>query len=62
MTITSVNSIYTLLVPGNSGNKYGHRFGRRSRCSHLNWERWERASKLLPYLFPVFPGTGRNNL
>jgi hypothetical protein len=33
---------------------------RYSRCSHLSREQREQVSKLLAYLFPLFPGTGRS--
>jgi hypothetical protein len=53
-----LKSTSTFRVPGNSGNSYDARYKIRSRCSHLRREQWEQHSKLVAYLFPLFPGTG----
>jgi hypothetical protein len=60
MNIFCMKSATTHPVPGNSGNKYEASYKSRSQCSHFSREQREQGSKLRAYLFPLFPGTGKD--
>ena len=45
-------------VPTSTGNERNPWL--RTACSQINWEQGEQILKLQAYVFPLFPGTGRN--